>query len=145
VNEGRPRYETASDREEETRIGNILAKAWDCEIVKLPISYNLDYVAIRNKQIFAWLEIKRRHRTLDQYRCTFLSMQKVMTAHLLHSVTGLRCLFVVQFDDQLAFADMLTERTVEFRGRTDRGDWQDQEAAVAIAPDDFIPIKGEGR
>ena len=134
----RPQYEKGGDRAEEARVATILCNLWNCNLVKLPTAYSLDYAATRDKQVLSWVEIKRRQRTLRKYRCVFLSMQKVFSAYNFNIVTGLPCLFVIQFDDCLAYANILEpSRPIEFRGRTDRGDWQDQEPVIAIGADDF--------
>jgi hypothetical protein len=137
----RPAYETEANRVEERRIADVLAATWDCDIVKLPRAYNLDFAAIRENRLAAWLEIKRRNRALRQFRCVFLSMQKVCAADELQSVTGRPSFFVVQFDDCLAYAHIVKQRDIEFRGRTDRNDWQDQEPVVVIPPEQFTVIQ----
>jgi len=103
-------------------------------MVKLPRSYRLDWAALRNDAITAWIEMKRRYRTFDQYDDTFLSLHKMIAAKELNAHTGLRCLFAVQFDDCLAYADLLDDFDwkITFGGRTDRGDWQDVEPIVLI-------------
>ena len=134
-------YETETDRAEENAITDMVCKAWSCTVVKLPVAYHFDYALLRQKEVMAWAEIKRRKRTLRQFNSIFLSMQKVFAAHNFHLVTRKPCLFIIRFDDCLAYADMLPQRRIEFRGRIDRGDWQDQEAVVVIPADDFKLIK----
>jgi len=136
----RPIYESETDRAEENAIADMICAAWSCSVVKLPVAYHLDRAILRQKEVVAWTEIKRRKRTLRQHDSVFLSMQKVFAAHNYHRVTGKPCLFIVRFDDCLAYADMLPPRLIEFRGRTDRGDWQDQEPVVMIPVDEFRPI-----
>jgi hypothetical protein len=137
----RPVYETAANRAEEDAIADAVCKAWSCTAVKLPLAYHLDRAFLRGDEVLAWTEIKRRYRTLRKFDTVFLSMQKVFAAHNFHLVTHKPCLFIVKFDDCLAYADMLPQRRIEFRGRTDRGDWQDQEAIALIPVDDFKLIK----
>jgi hypothetical protein len=133
----RPRYETEGNTSDERRVASLLGAAWACEIVKLPTAYNLDFAALRDRRVCSWLEIKRRKITLHQFPTVYLSMHKVFAAHNFHAVTGLPCLFVVQFNDCLAYADMLPKRQIDFRGRADRGDWQDQEPVALISVGDF--------
>lgn len=135
-------YETDQDRVEEDAIAKMVCEAWSCAVVKLPRAYNLDRAILRDREVMAWAEIKRRKRTLEQYPSVFLSMQKVFAAHNFHLVTGKPCLFIIKFDDCLAYADMLPKRKIEFRGRVDRGDWQDQEAAAVIPTREFKLIRG---
>lgn len=130
----RPRYETPEDLKREQEIAERMGVYFKCEVKKLPLAYKLDWMAMRDEVPCAWIEAKRRFRTLDQYPDTFLSLQKLMAARELHAVSDLRCLFVVQFNDCLAYADILTppHRKIAFKGRTDRDDWQDQEPVVCI-------------
>jgi len=137
----RPVYENEGNLADERLIADAVAKAWDCTVVKLPRAYNLDYAILRHKELVAWCEIKRRFRTLEQYPNTFLSMQKVFAAHNFHNVSEKPCFFIVGFDDHLAYADMLPKRSIEFRGRTDRGDWQDVEPVATVPTADFKIIR----
>lgn len=138
--QARPLYEAKSDRDEEREIARTLSLAWSCAVVKLPTAYNLDYAATRNNAVIGWLELKRRHCGIGEYPNIFLSLHKVFAAHKFHEVTKLPNLFVVQFDGCLAYADMLPQRPIGFRGRTDRGDWQDQEPVSLIPIADFKVI-----
>lgn len=139
----RPAYETPDDRVTEAGIAVTLGRIWRCDLRKLPNAYNLDYAAVRGSELLAWLEIKRRNRERLQYPTVFLSMQKVMAAHNLSAVTGKPSFFVVQFNDCLAFARVTANGPIDFRGRTDRGDWQDQEPVTVIDSQDFKIIHRE--
>jgi hypothetical protein len=145
----RQRYETSADIAEERRIAGILSERWGCAVIKLPLSYRLDYAGVRDGRILGWLEIKRRHRTFHQFATVFLSLQKVFAAHDFFRVVGCPCFYVVQFNDCLAYTDILADRPVEFRGRTDR-DGQDQEPVVRISTGEFkvinapLPMHDEG-
>jgi len=77
-------YETKADRVEEDAIADLVCKAWSCSAVKLPVAYHLDRALLRQKEVMAWAEIKRRKRALRQYDSVFLSMQKVFAAHNFH-------------------------------------------------------------
>lgn len=136
----RPLYETREDVERENEIARAIGAYFKCELVKLPIAYRLDWIALRDDAPVAWIEAKRRFKTLEQYGDTFLSLQKVLAARELNLVSNVRCLFVVQFDDCLAYADILKPptRRIAVRGRTDRGDWQDVEPVVLIPAIEWI-------
>jgi hypothetical protein len=137
----RPRYETAATLAEERRIAATLATHWRCRLEKLPVAYNLDYAAVREGRVAAWIEIKRRYRDLHAHRCVFLSLQKVGAAQHCFAASRKPAFFVVQFDDCLAYAPILGPRPIEFRGRADRGDWQDREAVAVIDPSEFRLIE----
>jgi RecB family exonuclease len=133
----RPIYETEENIAVEKSMAAWIEPIWKCKVRKLPRAYNLDYAVTRDNKITAWLELKRRYRTLSEHPTVFLSLQKVMAAERLYGVTRLPCLFVVQFNDGYAYTSMLRERSVEFRGRVDRGDIEDQEPVVVIPVEQF--------
>lgn len=135
----RVRYERQSDRDEEARVAEALTAAWGCTVRKLPERYTLDYVAIRDGRVVAALEIKVRNRGLEEYGDVFINLNKVITAQAFNAL-GIKSLFVVQFTDVLAYADMTPPRRIEFRGREDRGDWQDVQPVVCIPNTDFKVI-----
>ena len=125
------RYERQSDRDEEARISAVISDLWRCKVHKLPDRYTLDYCASRGGPVIAGLEIKARKRALEQYDDVFVTLNKVFAARQWDEM-GLPSFFVVQFTDCLAYADLRPKRRVEFRGREDRGDWQDQQPIVCI-------------
>jgi hypothetical protein len=138
----RPLYETTENRSDELAIALQLRTLCNCDIRKLKNVYRVDYAALRNNRVIAWIEIKRRHRTFDQYPDCYLSFEKAMFAQSLHLMSKLPCTMVVQFDDCLAFADMLVPgRQIEFAGRFDRGDWQDVEPIVLVPMAEFRILK----
>lgn len=134
-------YETIDDLGQEKAIAEKLEVRWHCVMRKLPRSYRLDWAASDDGKIRAWLEFKRRYRTFDQYPDTFLALGKVMAAREFVAATSMKCLFVVQFDDALAYADMVINgREIVFGGRTDRDDWEDIEPVVLVPMADFTKI-----
>jgi hypothetical protein len=138
----RPRYEREGDRDEEARIAAVLCNRLQCDVIKLPSWYVLDFAATRAKEIVAFMEVKRRHHVLGHYPDVFLSLHKIFAAHNFHAVTALPCRFFVQFDDCLAWADMLSPRAVGMRGRMDRNDPQDIEPVAYVPVDDFKLLGG---
>jgi len=141
MNDVRPTYETQGDKDNERAIAARLGLAWNCRVVKLPRAYNLDYAALRGEAVMAWLEIKRRFRDFNEYPTCFLSMHKLLAAYQFHTVTGLQCLFIVQFNDCLVYADILAcPKVINFNGRYDRNDWQDQEPLLMIANQNFFAV-----
>ncbi len=67
-----------------------------------------------------------------------------MAAQRLTSIAG-DCYYVVQFDDVLAYVKIPTNRSIVFKGRIDRNDWQDQEPVVVINTDEFRIVRDEQR
>jgi hypothetical protein len=138
----RPLYETEHSLAIERSMAAWLEPLWNCKLVKLPHAYRLDYAALRDQQLVAWLELKRRHCAFREFPTIFLSAHKVLAARALRDASRVPCFFVVQFNDCYAFADILARgHAFGFRGRTDRGDWQDIEP-VALIPVEQFKIVG---
>jgi hypothetical protein len=137
VTSGRPIYERPANLKDERDAIPKIERLWGCSLVKLPIAYNLDFAAVRDGRVVAWIEFKRRHRLFGAFADVFLSVQKLRTAHQLESVSKAGSFFVVQFDDVLVSAPILGEWPIEIRGRTDRGDWQDLEPVARIPTSAF--------
>lgn len=142
--EARPTYETADDRDRERFIAKKIERIFNRKAIKLPKQYRLDYALMCDELITAWLEIKRRNIEFDQYPNVYLSLSKVMAAREFHGATGLPCVFFVQFNDCLAHAQMYKfGRQITFKGRTDRGDWQDLEPIVLIPMREWKIVEDE--
>jgi hypothetical protein len=137
----RPTYENGSTLAEEIAIAKEVGELWDVNLTKMPRAYRLDF-SIRNMQgrFKAWTEIKRRFHKFDTYPNTFLSLGKVFAAREFNEYTELPCLFIVKFDDCIAYADMLPKRELFQGGRNDRDDWQDQEPLVLVPKSDFTVV-----
>jgi hypothetical protein len=80
----RPIYETEENIAVEKSMAAWIEPIWKCKVRKLPRAYNLDYAVTRDNKITAWLELKRRYRTLSEHPTVFLSLQKVMAAERLY-------------------------------------------------------------
>lgn len=138
----RPLYESADDRAREAEIATKIERLLSRKLIKLPMQYRLDYMVMDDERLTAWVEIKRRFHTFDNYPNVFLSLAKVMAARELNAATGLPCRFFVQFNDCLAHADMCKPgRALRFSGRFDREDWQDIEPLVLIPMDQWKIIE----
>jgi hypothetical protein len=136
-------YEKALDIGNEHYIADMVTQRWGCGIQKLPISYGLDYAAHRDtdRKIRFWLEIKRRNVEWHQYSTVFLSLLKVREADWLCRATRLPAFFVVLFNDALVYTQIVLARwPVALAGRTDRNDWQDQEAVQLIPREAFAEL-----
>ena len=142
----RPLYETDADLEREGSVVGALEKLWDCEMVKLPIRYHLDYVAKRGDKAVAFCEIKSRNYTMqkiDQLGGYLMSIGKWSSAECLHRASGLPFILVVQALDGIYYASFteFTPDDVLVRGRTDRNDWQDIEPCVVLNTNKFRKLK----
>jgi hypothetical protein len=141
----RPGYETVEHLADEAAFIVVAEPLWRCELRKNPKRYGIDFSAVREGRVGQFVEFKRRHHVFGTYTEIYLSLLKVQAARSLFDVTRLGSLFVVQFDDLLAYADILAHvRPVIFAGRQDRRDWQDEEPVQLVALNEFIcvPVTG---
>jgi hypothetical protein len=138
VTSGRPIYERPANLKDERDAIPKIERVWKCTLEKLPIWYNLDFVAVRDHRVVAWVEFKRRKHKFGKFPDVFLSVGKLRSGLSLASVsTKVPAIFVVQFDDCLAQAPFLGEWPIGFGGRTDRDDWQDREPVALIPVEAF--------
>ncbi len=102
-------------------------------MVKLPIRYCLDYAALRNKKIVAFVEIKHRTNKIHAYPTYMLSLAKVQAAKRLAEDVKVPSFLVVQWIDALGTTNLANCKfSVEMGGRIDRKDSQDVEPVAHI-------------
>lgn len=142
----RPMYETGADLDRETSVVNIIEKAWNCTMTKLPIRYHLDYVARRGDKAVAFCEIKTRTYTMaqiDSFGGYLMSIGKWSSAESLYRASGLPFSLVVHATDGIyysTFKEFIPD-DVLVRGRTDRNDWQDIEPCVLLNTKRFTKLQ----
>jgi len=141
----RPTYETEEQRGREQKVADFIAAKWKCSMHKLPVRYNLDYIAMRSEIGVAFCEIKSRRFTLDEMDRMggyFLSLGKWAAARDLCVSAKLPFLLAVETADGLwsrLFTEFLPPPVILW-GRKDRGDWQDMEPSVVLKCCDFKRI-----
>ena len=141
---GRKIYETQADLNKEKNIKKELEKKWSCNLIKLPIRYCLDYVALRNKRVVAFIEIKHRTNKIHAYPTYMLSLAKVQAAKRLAEDVRVPSFLVVQWADVLGATNLATCKfSIEMGGRTDRKDSQDIEPVAHIDLGEFNKYRGE--
>jgi hypothetical protein len=130
----RPRYETQYDSREEARFSEILAERFRCSLHKLPIRYGLDFSAVRDGRVVAFVETKVRTNPVGQYPTYMISVGKFMYADTLTRVTGLDCILAVKWSDAWGHTNLVLQPDIEVTigGRRDRGDEQDIEPVCLI-------------
>jgi hypothetical protein len=116
----------------ESSVISALSKKFNCTFRKMPIKYGLDYAALRNGRVVAFIEIKCRTCRSDKYDEYMISLHKVMAAAKLSSTTNLPCFLVVAWTDAIGYTH-ISAPSVEFGGRQDRNDEDDIEP-VALIP-----------
>ena len=137
----RPTYETKEDLERENEIARIVSQAFKCELQKLHKYNQFDYVAVRNKIVVAFFEMRRRNNEMSKYKTMIVSMNKVLSAHLVKTATNMDTFFVVMWNDCVGYTSLSRQFEVQIGGRTDRNDLADIEAVCHIPIEDFIAIK----
>lgn len=138
--EARPIYENGDTLAVEEATVRKVAGVWRCEYRKLPRQYRIDWALLRSGKIAAWCECKRRHNQRNKYPSLMLSLSKVAHGLDLERQTGLPFLLVIEWDDCLAYLKAQGIGPLRFGGRSDRGDWQDQEPVVDFPVDEFKRI-----
>lgn len=141
----RPLYETSVDLDNEDSIAKMLSHHWNCEFVKLPLRYHLDFVVTRNDKAVGFAEFKTRNYSMadiNKMGGYLLSIGKWSAAKQLCEASQLPFALVVKTLDGL-YCSTFTEfkpDDVLVRGRTDRSDWQDIEPCVLLNTQRFKRI-----
>jgi hypothetical protein len=135
----RPVYETTEDLAREREAITRAAERFEAVPRKLPRSYGLDFAWVRGKRVVAFAEVKVRKVPSTQYADYMVSLSKLIRARELWKVTRCPFYLVVEFSDGIRvwLDDAKSCPKVEFMGRTDRGDWQDEEPCALIPMDKF--------
>lgn len=130
----RPIYETLADRGREAEFSLLLSQKFKCTFSKLPIRYGLDFSAVRDGRVVAFVETKVRTNPVGQYPTYMISSGKLMHADALSRATGLKCILAVRWADAWGYTELAMgpSVTVSIGGRVDRGDEQDIEPVCLI-------------
>tara|TARA_A100001011_G_scaffold386920_1_gene463765 strand:- start:395 stop:829 length:435 start_codon:yes stop_codon:yes gene_type:complete len=132
------------DLDNEENIVRDISQVWDVSFTKLPIQYRLDYALLRNDEVMAFAEIKKRTNTISTYSTYMISLSKILASKNLTSVTGKKCFLIVGFTDLTAFVDMDVDYKLKIGGRLDRNDWQDLEPTCHIDIHKFTKLNKRG-
>lgn len=95
--------EIRQDNANEESIAKQLAVAWQCEMEKQPKFATFDYIARRDENIMAFVEVRKRSHNINAFPDVYINLKKLLEARLIESATKTQCLFVVQFVDCLAY------------------------------------------
>lgn len=102
-------------------------------VIKLPLSYRVDFSRSAQGRVVEWVEAKKRTNAHDYYVTYFLSLGKVLAGIQMMRETKLPFTICVRFTDGLyAVPPHVVAKWDDLRmgGRTDRDDWQDEEPMV---------------
>jgi hypothetical protein len=142
----RSTYETSDDLQREGSVAAIVEAQWNCKLVKLPISYQLDFAATRGARCVAFCEVKTRNYTMphiDQMGGYLLSLKKWMAARDLSVASKVPFILVVKTLDGVYYSSFQSDFLPDdllVRGRKDRDDWQDIEPCVLLKTKRFTKI-----
>jgi len=137
----RPLYESQADLQNETQVAEHLNKAWSCKFHKLPMSYNVDWMIMRDKPV-AFAELKCRKNDSTRYPTLMLSLNKWVKGSQFANELDVPFFIICRWTDGLFFHEVgSTPVTYGIGGRTDRGDSQDTEPVVYIPVESFKRIK----
>jgi len=121
----RQRYETDADLSNESDIIDAACVTWQCQAIKLPISYRLDFALLRDEQVVAFAEVKRRNVLHNTYPTAFISLSKIMAARLMRPLPSF---WVVAWDDGVGYVRLDNhDGVITMGGRRDRHDSADIE------------------
>jgi len=142
----RPMYESKEDLTHETKMKSFLEGKWNCTLQKLPLKYQLDWLAMRDKDPYAFIEFKHREKlSFNAYPRYMISLDKWMKAKQLCREVGIPFIMVITFTEGTyygVFTNNMVDVTYGFGGRYDRGDAQDVEPMVYLPLKIFQKIEG---
>lgn len=137
----RPLYESQADLQNEVQVAEHLNKVWGCKFHKLPMSYSVDWMIIRDKPV-AFAELKCRKNDSTKYLTLMLSLNKWVKGSQFANELDIPFLIICRWNDGLFYHTVgESEVTYGIGGRTDRGDSQDTEPVVYIPVTSFKRIK----
>lgn len=91
------KFETEGDLEHEEKAREVFERWAGCEVVKLPISYKIDWIGTKDGQVQFWAEFKRRTHPVDRFPTVILSMRKMSDLVGLARLWSCPAYVVVQF------------------------------------------------
>jgi hypothetical protein len=123
----RPLYETKINLNSEIKVMDYVSQCWNVVYFKLPMSYKIDYAIYRDTNLVGFAEVKCRTHTFGAFPTYIISLAKVLEARRLGRETNTTSILIVSWLGALAYLDFFSPFTTKQGGRSDRGDWQDQE------------------
>lgn len=141
--EGRPKYETESDREREDAFAARIASATNLLYQKLPEQWRIDGMLLRRKDIAAWVELKIRTNPSGEYATYMIAVSKWRALWELESATGIPSVLAVAFTDGDFIIRVGTTAiaNIQYAGRTQKTrDALDIEPVVYIGMESFKRI-----
>ena len=140
----RKQYEDNKSLRNERWFAEEVGKWFGVTLHKLPKQYGLDFIAKKKGSVYAFLELKNRTCTKNQYGTYIISLSKYLKAKLIYQFLGARTLLCVKWTDQsgsVCLSDLESDQLdISIGGRYDRDDWQDVEPLINIDISNFNVI-----
>jgi len=119
----RPIYENSVTLQDEANIQSLLERRFRVALHKMPISYQIDWLACRDDQAVAVIEYKRRHVKSSDYKTLVLSLKKWNAGLDYIRKNGLSFMFVAEWQDQIGWLSISDPAEVQhfkiaYGGRT---------------------------
>ena len=117
-----------------------IEKKWNCQLKKLAIDYRFDYVVLKQGNIKAFLEIKKRNFKTKDFPDSMINLNKWMKAKQLRDSTKLPTILACRYIDKDIYCNLTDDTAYELKwgARTkNTRDWQDIQPAVHIAISQF--------
>ena len=143
----RPIYESQVDLTHENKMKTFLEAKWNCTLHKVPLKYQVDWLAMRGKYPRAFVEFKHRDKlSINEYPRYMISLDKWMKAKQLCKEVEIPFIMVITFTEGTYYGvfahNGLHDVTYGFGGRYDRGDAQDVEPMIYLPLKKFMKIEG---
>lgn len=143
----RPIYESQVDLTHENKMKTFLEAKWNCTLHKVPLKYQVDWLAMRGKDPMAFVEFKHRDKlSINAYPRYMISLDKWMKAKQLCKEVEIPFIMVITFTEGTYYGvfahNGLHDVTYGFGGRYDRGDAQDVEPMIYLPLKKFMKIEG---
>ena len=143
----RPIYESQVDLTHENKMKTFLEAKWNCTLHKVPLKYQVDWMAMRGKDPMAFVEFKHRDKlSINAYPRYMISLDKWMKAKQLSKEVEIPFIMVITFTEGTYYGvfahNGLHDVTYGFGGRYDRGDAQDVEPMIYLPLKKFMKIEG---
>lgn len=142
----RPMYETAESLAKELKVANYAGEKWKCAMVKTPLRYCVDFMAIREGLVAAFVEIRCRNYSwekINSWGGYMFSLGKYIESKAMSQATGIPFILIVETTTGLyhqIFKTFDEKPAVQLGGRTDRSDWQDMEPVVILPCSGFTQL-----
>jgi hypothetical protein len=133
----RPIYESQVDLTHENKMKTFLEAKWNCTLHKVPLKYQVDWMAMRDKDPMAFVEFKHREKlSINAYPRYMMSLDKWIKATQLSKEVMVPFIMVITFTEGTYYGifshNELHDVRYMFGGRFDRGDFQDAEPMVLL-------------